>query len=81
MSPPTSPAQLALDLFSEGDPIVTIILSCRSNQDIVSQGVLEISDSMLYDVDRNRAPYPHGPLDPRLVIQESWPTDSYRHMS
>ncbi|KAH8887781.1 beta and beta-prime subunits of DNA dependent RNA-polymerase [Thozetella sp. PMI_491] len=38
----------------------------QSNQDIVSQGVLEISDSMLYDVDRNRAPYPHGPLDPRL---------------
>ncbi|KAK3395264.1 hypothetical protein B0H63DRAFT_408669 [Podospora didyma] len=38
----------------------------QSNQDIVSQGVLEVSDNLLYDVDNGRRTYPHGPLDPRL---------------
>ncbi|KAK0709400.1 RNA polymerase-like protein [Lasiosphaeria miniovina] len=38
----------------------------QSNQDIVSQGVLEVSDHLLYDVENGRRTYPHGPLDPRL---------------
>ncbi|OAA54075.1 DNA-directed RNA polymerase III subunit RPC1 [Niveomyces insectorum RCEF 264] len=38
----------------------------QSNQDIVNQAVLEVSDQMLYDIENNRAPYKHGPLDPRL---------------
>ncbi|KAL1838513.1 hypothetical protein VTK73DRAFT_4303 [Phialemonium thermophilum] len=38
----------------------------QSNQDIVNQAVLEVSDRMLYDIENNRAPYRHGPLDPRL---------------
>ncbi|KAL2115460.1 hypothetical protein VTJ04DRAFT_9715 [Mycothermus thermophilus] len=38
----------------------------QSNQDIVSQGVLEVSDNLLYDVENRRTPFPHGPLDPRL---------------
>ncbi|EGY15512.1 hypothetical protein D7B24_008339 [Verticillium nonalfalfae] len=38
----------------------------QSNQDIANQAVLEVSDRLLYDVDNNRAPFQHGPLDPRL---------------
>lgn len=38
----------------------------QSNQDIVNQAVLEVSDQMLYDIENNRAPFKHGPLDPRL---------------
>ncbi|EOO01717.1 putative dna-directed rna polymerase iii subunit rpc1 protein [Phaeoacremonium minimum UCRPA7] len=38
----------------------------QSNQDIVSQGVLEVSQRMLYDIENNRAPLTHGALDPRL---------------
>lgn len=48
---------------------------CRSQQDIVSQGVLEVSDNLLYDVENNRAPFPHGPLDPRLVSRAEEPAD------
>ena len=44
----------------------------RSNQDIVNQAVLEVSDQMLYDIENNRAPYKHGPLDPRLVSSASF---------
>ncbi|KJZ77416.1 DNA-directed RNA polymerase III subunit RPC1 [Hirsutella minnesotensis 3608] len=38
----------------------------QSNQDIANQAVLEVSDRLLYDIEKNRAPYRHGPLDPRL---------------
>ncbi|KAH7354052.1 DNA-directed RNA polymerase III subunit RPC1 [Plectosphaerella cucumerina] len=38
----------------------------QSNQDIANQAVLEVSDRLLYDIENNRAPYQHGPLDPRL---------------
>ncbi|PHH63865.1 hypothetical protein CDD81_5422 [Ophiocordyceps australis] len=38
----------------------------QSNQDIANQAVLEVSDRLLYDIENNRAPYRHGPLDPRL---------------
>jgi DNA-directed RNA polymerase III subunit RPC1 len=41
---------------------------CRSIQGIVKQGVLEVSDRMLYDVEKMRRPVPHGALDPRLGI-------------
>jgi hypothetical protein len=33
----------------------------------VNQGVLEVSDRMLYDVEKNRKPVPNGAVDPRLV--------------
>lgn len=39
----------------------------RSNQDIVNQGVLEITDRILYDVERGRIPIKNGALDPHLV--------------
>lgn len=40
----------------------------QSNQDIVNQGVIEVSNKMLYNVENGgRTPIPHGPLDPRLV--------------
>ncbi|ROT36198.1 DNA-directed RNA polymerase III subunit RPC1 [Sodiomyces alkalinus F11] len=38
----------------------------QSSQDIANQAVLEVSDRLLYDIENNRAPYHHGPLDPRL---------------
>ncbi|SPO07149.1 probable RPO31 - DNA-directed RNA polymerase III, 160 KD subunit [Cephalotrichum gorgonifer] len=38
----------------------------QSNQDITNQAVLEVSDRLLYDIENGRAPYRHGPLDPRL---------------
>ncbi|PHH75185.1 hypothetical protein CDD82_4549 [Ophiocordyceps australis] len=38
----------------------------QSIQDIANQAVLEVSDRLLYDIENNRAPYRHGPLDPRL---------------
>ncbi|KAK3995740.1 hypothetical protein QBC44DRAFT_319295 [Cladorrhinum sp. PSN332] len=37
-----------------------------SHQEIVHQGVLEVSDPLLYDVEKERTPFAHGPLDPRL---------------
>ncbi|KAH7329505.1 hypothetical protein B0I35DRAFT_420341 [Stachybotrys elegans] len=40
----------------------------QSNQDIANQAVLEVSDRWLYDIEHGRAPYKHGPLDPRLGI-------------
>ena len=45
---------------------ITVHLYSRSNQDITNQAVLEVSDRLLYDIENNRAPYRHGPLDPRL---------------
>jgi hypothetical protein len=50
-----------LDLQADFTPFV------RSNQDIANQAVLEVSDRLLYDIENNRAPYRHGPLDSRLV--------------
>ncbi|KAK4126747.1 beta and beta-prime subunits of DNA dependent RNA-polymerase [Parathielavia appendiculata] len=43
----------------------------QSHQDIVSQGVLEVSDNLLYDVENRRTAFPHGPLDPRLGISST----------
>ncbi|KAI9699676.1 MAG: hypothetical protein M1836_002710 [Candelina mexicana] len=37
-----------------------------SNQDIVKQAVLEVSNRELYDVHNNRAPVRHGPLDGKM---------------
>ena len=39
----------------------------HSNQDLVNQAVLEVSDHMLYNVEQMRQPVSHGPLDTRLV--------------
>ncbi|KAI0196975.1 DNA-directed RNA polymerase III subunit RPC1 [Astrocystis sublimbata] len=38
----------------------------QSNQDIVNQGVLEVSDRSMYDVDKGREPTQNGVLDKRL---------------
>ncbi|KAI1345078.1 DNA-directed RNA polymerase III subunit RPC1 [Xylariaceae sp. FL0016] len=38
----------------------------QSNQDIVNQGVMEVSDRSMYDIDRGREPTKNGPLDKRL---------------
>ncbi|CAL3967253.1 hypothetical protein PZA11_003612 [Diplocarpon coronariae] len=38
----------------------------QSNTQIVNQGVLEVSDTLLYDVEKMRRPRPNGPLDPKL---------------
>ncbi|KAM0809086.1 putative DNA-directed RNA polymerase subunit [Seiridium cardinale] len=40
----------------------------QSNQDIVNQAVVEVSDRTMYDLDRGREPIKHGPLDKRLGI-------------
>ncbi|BDD57158.1 hypothetical protein MPDQ_003502 [Monascus purpureus] len=37
-----------------------------SNDDIVSQGVVEVSDRKFFDLDRGREVVPHGPLDSRM---------------
>ncbi|KAL8735608.1 MAG: hypothetical protein Q9166_000777 [cf. Caloplaca sp. 2 TL-2023] len=37
-------------------------------QDIVNQSVLEVCDRELFDLERDRAPRVHGPLDPRMGI-------------
>lgn len=55
-------------------------LPCRSHQDIVSQGVLEVSDNLLYDVENRRTAFPHGPLDPRLVSTASDLSESVRRI-
>jgi DNA-directed RNA polymerase III subunit RPC1 len=45
-----------------------LILSPRSNQDIVNQAVLEVSNKQLYDVRTNiKSPIANGALDPKLV--------------
>ncbi|KAI0473232.1 DNA-directed RNA polymerase III subunit RPC1 [Xylariaceae sp. FL0804] len=38
----------------------------QSNQDIVNQGVLEVSDRSMYDIERGREPTKNGVLDKRL---------------
>ncbi|CAK7197483.1 DNA-directed RNA polymerase III subunit C1 (rpo31) [Sporothrix eucalyptigena] len=40
----------------------------QSPQDILQQSVLEISDPLLFDIQRNRAIVEHGPLDSRLGL-------------
>jgi hypothetical protein len=47
--------------------VFTNSLPYRSNQDIVNQGVLEITDRILYDVEKARIPVANGALDPHLV--------------
>ncbi|KAI0152918.1 DNA-directed RNA polymerase III subunit RPC1 [Xylariaceae sp. FL1272] len=38
----------------------------QSNQDIVNQGVMEVSDRSMYDIDKGREPTVNGVLDKRL---------------
>jgi DNA-directed RNA polymerase III subunit RPC1 len=40
----------------------------QSNQDIVNQAVVEVSDRTMYDLERGREPVKHGVLDKRLGI-------------
>ncbi|RDW91191.1 putative DNA-directed RNA polymerase III subunit RPC1 [Coleophoma crateriformis] len=63
-----------------GDPVKTQVVDkipkrfkelkfgIQSNQDIVNQAVLEVSERMLYDVEKLRRPVQHGALDQRLGI-------------
>ena len=39
----------------------------QSNQDIVNQAVMEVSDNKMYDVEKGREPTLNGVLDKRLV--------------
>lgn len=39
----------------------------QSNQDMANQGVIEVSDRLLYNVDRGRSPAQYGAVDGRLV--------------
>ncbi|KAB8202923.1 hypothetical protein BDV34DRAFT_143405 [Aspergillus parasiticus] len=39
-----------------------------SNDDIVSQGVVEVSDRKFFDLDRDRSVVAHGPLDSRMGV-------------
>jgi hypothetical protein len=43
----------------------------RSEQDILNQAVIEVSSRLLYDIEKNREAFRHGPLDPRLVCRFS----------
>jgi hypothetical protein len=45
----------------------------QSNQDIVNQGVLEVSDRSMYDIEKGREPTKNGVLDKRLVCYSHWP--------
>jgi len=40
----------------------------QSNQDVVNQGVIEVSDRSMYDIERGREPTQNGVLDKRLGI-------------
>lgn len=40
----------------------------RSNDDIVNQGVVEVSDRKFFDLEHDRAVVPNGPLDGRMGI-------------
>ncbi|KAI1142603.1 beta and beta-prime subunits of DNA dependent RNA-polymerase [Hypoxylon sp. FL0543] len=46
--------------------IKQIKFGIQSNQDIVNQAVIEVSDRTMYDIGRGREPTQHGPLDKRL---------------
>lgn len=48
---------------------MALILS-RSSQDIVNQGVLEVCDRTLFDLNRDHVPTKNGPLDPRMGVSE-----------
>ncbi|KAI6092097.1 beta and beta-prime subunits of DNA dependent RNA-polymerase [Hypoxylon rubiginosum] len=48
----------------------------QSNQDIVNQAVIEISDRNMYDIDRGREPTSNGILDKRLGISSKTGTCS-----
>lgn len=39
----------------------------QSNQDIVKQAIVEVSDRQMYDVDKGREPTVNGVLDTRMV--------------
>lgn len=41
---------------------------CRSPQDVVKQGVIEVATRELYDIDGMRAPKKNGALDSRMVF-------------
>ncbi|KAI9371302.1 DNA-directed RNA polymerase III largest subunit [Aspergillus egyptiacus] len=45
-----------------------------SNDDIVSQGVVEVSDRKFYNLENDRAVVPHGPLDGRMGISNKTST-------
>ncbi|KAA8646534.1 hypothetical protein EYZ11_004827 [Aspergillus tanneri] len=45
-----------------------------SNDDIVSQGVVEVSDRKFFDLDHDRSVIPHGPLDARMGISSKTAT-------
>lgn len=40
----------------------------QSTRDIVNQGVLEVSDRLLYDIEKGRRQVPNGAVDPRLGV-------------
>lgn len=48
--------------------IKSIEFGILSNTDILSQGVCEISDRKLFDLENNRKVVAHGPLDARMGI-------------
>ncbi|KAI4858889.1 beta and beta-prime subunits of DNA dependent RNA-polymerase [Hypoxylon rubiginosum] len=48
----------------------------QSNQDIVNQAVIEVSDRTMYDIDRGREPTSNGILDKRLGISSKTGTCS-----
>lgn len=52
----------------------------QSNQDIVNQGVLEVSDRSMYDIDKGREPTQNGVLDKRLVSVAHPLNSTRRHL-
>ncbi|GAT27839.1 LOW QUALITY PROTEIN: DNA-directed RNA polymerase III largest subunit [Aspergillus luchuensis] len=57
-----------LDLRCGAVKTNTVRQSFRSNDDIVSQGVVEVSDRKFFDLDHDRAVVANGPLDARMGI-------------
>ncbi|EEH50345.1 DNA-directed RNA polymerase III core subunit RPO31 [Paracoccidioides brasiliensis Pb18] len=65
-------AQIDLGKAQVMDRIPKVIKEIKfgvlSTQDIVSQAVVEVSDRKLFDLEKDRAIVPHGPLDGRMGI-------------
>ncbi|KAL2218370.1 putative DNA-directed RNA polymerase III largest subunit [Thermoascus aurantiacus ATCC 26904] len=71
MQPPEA-AQVDLGKAQVIDRVPKVIKELKfgvlSNDDIVSQAVVEVSDRKLFDLERERAVVPNGPLDARMGI-------------
>jgi DNA-directed RNA polymerase III subunit RPC1 len=62
------PCESSVCLICRIDYKLTALFRYRSNDDIISQAVVEVSDRRFYDLERNRVVQENGPLDRRMGI-------------